>query len=1044
MHTSLRYITSCLSAFMVVLSIPLSQHLQAMETQKLLWDMPENQAFERPGSEISINPFQSISPQPTFCFSNSDFTGTSLLPATGFAPSVRKTSMKDGSMTGIVTDAATGETLPGANIMIVGTGMGTASNSKGEYKLSRIPDGSHTIRVTFIGYKPLEVTINITGDSRITKDLELIYAAIEGEDVVVTAQAEGQMKAINQQLSSSSIVNVVAADRIQELPDATAAESVARLPGVSVRRDGGEGTKIIIRGLSSQHNKINVEGIEVPSTDPENRSVDVSMISPYLLNGIEVQKAVTANHDANAMGGTVNFGVREAAPGLNFDIVAQGVNNGLRNTFGDYKLVGSVDYRFMQDKLGALLLIDTESRKRDSETLSSGYGLTSPQLNQTNTTYVNNVLLQDVYRDKDRLGGALVLDFKLPSTKIKLVNFMSKLKTNADIFAKDVSTGGDFVGHRSSFKNEELSFMTNSLSLEQTLFNVNLRAKAARSHSENEIDGAFWNFVKFTLGNEAKIQTSPEGVLALAQTDTVNEFLRTINLNTSFNNETIWSYQTDVDFDYSLSRQITGKFRFGGKHQYRTREFDKEQTLLNAWLESTKESRNFIIQNFDLPVPLNTRDISLNYFIDPDFRNEDYLDGDFEVGPVPNLAMLKEIVTLLNNRAFPQAVYDAQQIETLVVTSLANDYSGDERLSAGYAMTDLRIGDKIELNPGIRYERNVTEYTGIRGDVTVDPLPQRNWTAWHDTTIQRINTFWLPMIHVRVKPQKWFDIRLAYTESISRPDYRKIIPSFTIGRGNINYTNMDIKPTHSKNYDAQVSFYGNKLGLLTLGGFYKDINDQIFDTGKRVISDSATAATYSGLEEFSWDNDVVGNQISTAMNNKNKGEVWGLEFGLQTQFWYLPAPFKGLVFNANYTHIFSETQYPRTTVQSFYDLQTGTFTKTNKDTSYTSRMLDQPKDIVNMALGYDYKGFSARLSMLYQDNVFSSNNFWPELRATTDDYLRWDISIKQKLPLRNLDFTLNFVNLNARNDINLNRGTLSPTLRENYGRNIIAGLRYKF
>ena len=64
--------------------------------------------------------------------------------------------------------------------------------------------------------------------------------ALEGETVNVTVQAEGQKAAINQQLSSKSIVNVVSSARIQELPDANAAESIGRLPGVLLPGLGGK------------------------------------------------------------------------------------------------------------------------------------------------------------------------------------------------------------------------------------------------------------------------------------------------------------------------------------------------------------------------------------------------------------------------------------------------------------------------------------------------------------------------------------------------------------------------------------------------------------------------------------------------------------------------------------------------------------------------------------------------------------------------------------------------------------------------------------
>ena len=66
------------------------------------------------------------------------------------------------------------------------------------------------------------------------------------------------MDAINKQLKAKSIKNIVSSDRIQELPDANAAETVARIPGVSIRREGGEGNKVVIRGLSPKYNKITV------------------------------------------------------------------------------------------------------------------------------------------------------------------------------------------------------------------------------------------------------------------------------------------------------------------------------------------------------------------------------------------------------------------------------------------------------------------------------------------------------------------------------------------------------------------------------------------------------------------------------------------------------------------------------------------------------------------------------------------------------------------------------------------------------------------
>ena len=86
------------------------------------------------------------------------------------------------------------------------------------------------------------------------------------------------------------------------------------------------------------------------------------------------------------------------------------------------------------------------------------------------------------------------------------------------------------------------------------------------------------------------------------------------------------------------------------------------------------------------------------------------------------------------------------------------------------------------------------------------------------------------------------------------------------------------------------------------------------------------------------------------------------------------------------------------------------------------RLLDQPRDIINYSLGYDYKGFSGRLSMNYISNVFSTTNFWPGLREDTDAYRRYDLSMKQKLPVKGLELYLNISNLTEAVDITRLRG----------------------
>ena len=132
---------------------------------------------------------------------------------------------------------------------------------------------------------------------------------------------------------------------------------------------------------------------------------------------------------------------------------------------------------------------------------------------------------------------------------------------------------------------------------------------------------------------------------------------------------------------------------------------------------------------------------------------------------------------------------------------------------------------------------------------------------------------------------------------------------------------------------------------------------------------------------------------------------------------------RGLVFNANYTRTESEVKYPRTVIEQniIFEPSFQVITS-NIDTFYVDRLLDQPKDIINLSLGYDYKGFSGRLSMMYISDVFKTTNFWPELRESTDAYERYDLSLKQKLPVKGLELFLNISNLNEAIDVNRLRG----------------------
>jgi hypothetical protein len=163
----------------------------------------------------------------------------------------------------------------------------------------------------------------------------------------------------------------------------------------------------------------------------------------------------------------------------------------------------------------------------------------------------------------------------------------------------------------------------------------------------------------------------------------------------------------------------------------------------------------------------------------------------------------------------------------------------------------------------------------------------------------------------------------------------------------------------------------------------------------------------------------------------------------QTIFWYLPGILKGLVLNTNYTYTWSQSKYPTTDIHAQFDPKTYKTIFTNIDSFYIDRLIDQPEHVFNLSLGYDYKGFSARVSMNYQSNMSRGYSKHMEYRRYTGKYMRWDFSVKQSLPVKGLQIYANVNNINKRVDKNYVYGASFPVREQYYGMTVTVGLRWR-
>ncbi len=961
------------------------------------------------------------------------------------------------NISGQVKDNQTSEPLPGASVLLKGTSLGASSDLDGHYIIRNVPPGSYTIRVTYVGYQSLEVPIVVEEDQNLKQDFRLIAVAIQGQTVVVTAQASGQNAAINQQLSSMQIMNVVSAAKIQELPDANAAESVGRLPGISVIREGGEASQVVIRGLAPQYNQILIDGVQMGgNVTPNNayallpdtrapgindqsalaglsnfgdRSVDLSMISSNSLGGIEVTKAITPDMDAAVLGGVVNFDLREAqSMGAPFHLLAQGGYNNLKGDYSDYRLGAEGEKRFFDNRFGIYANVEVERRNLSANQLGADYNIKTKNFGVSNKAYLYDVTLTDIPRERQRYDGTVTLDYKLPDGKIDLMTFYSYGDTREQDRAETFKLIDQGNSHVYSLTDQEtqLTQMTNILDFRKEISIFDVGAKISHAYSQNYLPYTRdYQFQQLSAGfsnvNDEKL--TPQQIPAFANDSLQITQMFSIADASSMTKQRNITGSLDLKTNVNFSDLITSTIKFGGQFQYVKRSYNYEQSDGNIWysggnviqgIENTFPWMIPTIQKYGMILPL---------VADSGYSYNHFFNGTYNMGLPMNAGLLNQMLQVAKKYGTLESwSYNA-------VASGESDYSGEEYRSAGYGMATINFGPDLALLPGIRYQVLETKYSAPRALSQLGPVSRYTYTHY-DTTVDIAHGFWLPMVHLRYNPLSWIQVHLAYTNTITYPDVSAITPELQVGTSSVDYHNYLVKPAHSSNYDAIVSIYNNTIGLFSVDGFYKHINNLIFSTGTTYV---LNISQYPGVPRY-----ALGYSINTTVNDPFAVELYGVELDWETHFWYLPGPLSGLVLSANFTHIYSKAKYPYTYINviSQYPFKADTIS-----TYFSDRLLDQPNDVANLAIGYDYKGFSARVSMLYQSNIFEAYNFWPELRSNTGQYLRWDASVKQRLPWFGLQLFFDLYNINGARDITLNQGSNFPSAEDHYGMTADLGIR---
>ncbi|OED38489.1 TonB-dependent receptor [Flavobacteriaceae bacterium (ex Bugula neritina AB1)] len=850
---------------------------------------------------------------------------------------------QNGSLKGIITDE-NGIYMPGASVQINTINKATISDFNGMFTLVDVPEGNHTIKVTYLGFSNMEKEVTVQANKTAFIAVVLVSQSEQLDDVTVIGySASGQSRALNTQKNNMNITNVVSTDQIGKFPDANAGDAVKRIPGITMQVDQGEARNIIVRGLSPQLNSVTLNGSRIPSAEGDNRNVQMDLIPSDMIQTIEVSKAVTPDMEGDALGGSVNLVTRTAPQGFRLSAtVGSGIN-------------------FITDKRilnGSVLVGDRTKNGKFGWMLSASINDTDFGSDNIEAAWTDEFEYNTGVQDTD---GADILEsvdvhpytneFQIRKYLVQRIrrsfaaNFDYKFNNNHAVYVKTMYNWRDDRENRFRLEHEILDaedigaddFTVTNGSLTRFPVEVKRQTKGGIDNSRNKNtrleDQRMQNYSvggDHLLGN---IKVDWMASFAKASEERLNERYVEFESEYSIHNdnsdpkfpiftpvnaadandlsafeygevteESRYTEEEDINFfaNVEVPSDFFGKgdgiLKFGVRTRFKNKLRDND--FFEYDLEST----------FPTLSSINTRN----------YTDADFLAGDkYQIGNFADQNSLGAL-TLRNGESVPDEF-------------LRENFDVAEDVFAGYLMANQKLSDKLSILTGLRIEHTEIRATGnqIANEDTLEG----------EVTEEKSYTNLLPGVHLKYDLSPNTIFRFAWTNTLARPNYVDLVPTVDIiDDEEIFIGNPALESTTSMNFDVMAEHYFSSIGIVSGGLFYKNIDDFIY-TSKGTTTDDRFGAGTEGLDIFQ-------------PLNGGKASVFGVEIAFQRQLDFLPGFAKNFSVYLNYTYLASTADGIRT--------EDGD-ERTDVDLPNTA------PNIFNGSLGYNDAKFSIRLSTNFSD-----------------------------------------------------------------------------
>lgn len=797
------------------------------------------------------------------------------------------------------------------------------TDADGFFFIKGVEPGTHTLKVTYLGYLPLVKDFNAAPGEESNFTLMLDNDALALSEVVVEGVFSDQARAINSQKGNLNITNVVSADQIGKFPDSNIGDALKRISGINVQYDQGEARFGQVRGTPAEFSSVTINGNRVPSAEGDTRNVQLDLIPSDMVQTIEVSKTLTPDQDGDAIGGSINLVTKlspnrrviNATAATGYNPVSQKAQMNFGFTFGD---------RFFNDRLGMMVSASYNNAPRGSYDTEFVWEKTDD-----GKVYINDYQIRRYYVTRERQSYSLSMDWKF--NKFNKIWFKGIYNNRNDwenryrTTLKDldekgsatvrVQTKGGSPDNRDA-RLERQQTMDFTLGGENRLgiFDIDWKTSYARASEDRPNE----RYIDFQLKKQ-KFNvdlTNPRQPLATpleGSTMTLSDAFSLKTLTQQQQEIAEEDFKANVDFQTAPSDKV--KIKFGGKVVMKTKHKDidfYEYTPLDKKGFMADAFSNITDQRTSHFMPIAAYGEQGGMFVDKKFLGSLDLD---------------------NSTKFDKAQ---------VAEELAGDYRARETVTSGYARIDGHLSKRLNLVAGLRLENTAVNYTGRKYDDQTDVV-----TKTDPASSSYLN--FLPSMLVKWEPKNDWVVRVGYNQSISRPKYASLVPGISIKSSDNQATigNPDLKATTSSNFDISTEYYWRSVGLCGASLFFKQIHGFITD-------------------EVRYNADFAGNTWTRLIQPKNAGNanVAGCELSYQRDFSFIAKSLRCVGFYGTYT-------YTHSSVTDF-NIQ-------GRENEKGLSLPGSPAHTANASLFFDKWGLNMRLSYNYASSFIDElglSNFY--------------------------------------------------------------------